>query len=100
MDIQRAHLLPLFLISFLLLLSPLPLPSQRVLKSVLPPSAAASLPENEEEAEEVTLEPFGDVEALQEAFGKSGANSGGRDAYDSDEEGGGGGRGGVQCAHQ
>lgn len=72
----------------------------RVLKSVLPPSPAASLPDNEEEAEEVTLEPFGDVEALQEAFGKSGSRSGGGDAYDSDEEGGGGGRGGVQCAHQ
>ena len=43
---------------------------------------------------------IGDVEALQEAFGKSGARSGGGDAYDSDEEGGGGGRGGVQCAHQ
>jgi len=71
----------------------------RVLKSVLPPADAPSLPDNEEEAQEATLEPFGDVESLQDVFGKSGASSGGRDAYDSDEEGGGG-RGGVQCAHQ
>ena len=70
-----------------------------MLKSVLPPADAPSLPDNEEEAEEATLEPFGDVESLQDAFGKSGASSGGGDAYDSDEEGGGG-RGGVQCAHQ
>ena len=63
------------------------------------PPALPREPASEEEAEEATLEPFGDVEALQEAFGKSGSNSGDRDAYDSDEEGGGG-RGGVQCAHQ
>ena len=44
---------------------------------------------------------FGNVEALESAFGKSGSKSGGGDAYDSDEEGQGrGGQGGVQCAQQ
>ena len=73
----------------------------RVLKSVLPPAPAAQTVVNDEEAMEAELEEFGNVEALESAFGKSGPSGDGRDAYDSDEEGqrGGGGQG-VQCAHQ
>lgn len=73
----------------------------QVLKSVLPPGPEPDVVENEEECQEAELEEFGNVEALESAFGKSGSKSGGGDAYDSDEEGQGrGGQGGVQCAQQ
>jgi len=70
----------------------------RVLSSVLPVPERPG-PKEPEEAEMANLEKFGDIEALQERFGKSGADDNGGDAYDSDEERGGGGRS-VQCANQ
>lgn len=68
----------------------------KVLQSVLPPSIN-TVEAVGDEVEEVELENFGDVEALQERFGKS-HQSNRREAYESDDDEGG--PGGVQCRTQ